>query len=174
MVWPNVMARPTLSAAGAGSASANTWSKAGAHPAAPLETSPLCAKRRAANSVAALQSTACPTTYASRRWRRQLGGAAAHGEPAPRRTVGQRLRVGVPAPSTSTARRRALAAAALQFRIRCTLAARGHAQGDARSMVRSWVRGIRSGDGANQRGIATKGEALGRCAVHHEVEASAV
>ena len=34
--------------------------------------------------------------------------------------------------------------------------------------------GTRSGVGANQRGIATEGEALGRCAVHHEVEASAV
>ena len=56
----------------------------------------------------------------------------------------------------------AVAAPALQLRVGCALAALGHAQGDAWSMLRSWVRGVRSGDGADQRGIATRGPAAMR------------
>ena len=101
------------------------------------------------------------------------GGSSSEGRwrtesPDPDELSDKRLRVGVPAPSDLNSKdEEALAAAALQLRVGCALAALGHAQGDAWSMLRSWVRGARSGDGADQRGIATQGEAQRRCAVHH-------
>ena len=167
---PSRWARPALSAAGGGSGQRapraptrgpsqvrrqrRLWRPATALPGP-------CRQRRAA-----LQSTACPATCVSRQWRQQLGGLVTHGEPGPGRAAGQ-----APASRRSSdlnsKDEEAVAAAALQLRVGCALAALGNAQGDARSMLRSWVRGARSGDGADQRGIATQGEAQRRCAVHH-------
>ena len=101
------------------------------------------------------------------------GGSSSEGwwhteSPDPDELSDTRLRVGVPAPSDVNSKdEEAVAAAALQLRVGCALAALGNAQGDAWSMLRSWVRGARSGDRADQRGIATQGEAQRRCAVHH-------
>ena len=52
---------------------------------------PRCSQGRAANGVlhCSRQHAPPPVTYASRHWRRQLGGPAAHGEPGPGRAVGQ-------------------------------------------------------------------------------------
>ena len=106
----------------------NTWSKAGSHPAAPLETSH-GAPRAAPPTAHCTALDGMPTTCASRQSRRQLGGPAAHGEPGPGRAVGQ---------ARADQRSRFVAFAAL-----------GHAQGDAGSMVRSWVRGS---EGCSLRG----------------------
>ena len=170
---------PALSAAGGGSGQlAQRASKAGSHPAALLETSH--------GAPSAVPPTACCTAVDSMPHHlrvqaleaaaRRAGGARRARTRTSCRTSACESSFQRPPTSTARTKRRwpPPRSAALQFRIRCALVALGHAQGDAGSMVRSWVRGTRSGDGANQSGIATKGEALGRGAVHHEVEALAL
>ena len=94
-----------------------------------------------------------------------FAGSGAFGD-QPRRSQGRAAngvlhcsRQHAPPPACPLAARRAGGARRARTRTSCRTS--------ACESLRSWVRGARSGDGADQRGIATQGEAQQRCAVHH-------
>ena len=132
MVWPIVMGKygqgPRLAQREAAPAS---WLSERQHvvqgrlaPSGAFGDQPRCSQGRAANSV-----LHCSRQHAPPPTRPGIGGGSSEGRrrtesPDPDELSDKRLRVSVPAPSDLHSKdEEALAAAALQFRIRCTLAA---------------------------------------------------